>query len=129
MIWVPHHVGALVTGLIGFLVLWDAGTTTSLQRRIAGSALAGIAFASATGTSIYVTLVFAIFLCVWFLVTLARRWWNHTAALLMTGVVSISVCVALPYGAFAGRGHLPVQAARRRRLAASLISKSASSIR
>ena len=27
--------------------------------------------------------------CVWFLVTLARRWWNHTTALLMTGVVSI----------------------------------------
>jgi len=89
LIWVPHHVGALVAGLMGFLVLWDAGTTTSLRRRIAGSALAGIAFASATGTSIYVTLVFVIFLCVWFLVTLARRWWNHTAALLMTGVVSI----------------------------------------
>jgi hypothetical protein len=95
LIWMPHHVGALIACLIGFLVLWDAGTTTSLRRRIAGSSLAGIAFASGTGTSIYVTLVFVIFLCVWFLVTLARRWWNHTAALLMTGVVSI-LCVR-PY--------------------------------
>jgi hypothetical protein len=89
LIWVPHHVGALIACLIGFLVLWDAGTTRSLRRRIAGSSLAGIALASATGTSIYVALVFVIFLCVWFLVTLARRWWNHTSALLMTGVVSI----------------------------------------
>ena len=95
LIWVPHHVGALVAGLIGFLVLWDAGTTTSLRRRIAGSTLAGLAFASGTGTSVYVTLVFVIFLCVWFLVTLTRRWWNHTAALLMTGAVSI-LCVR-PY--------------------------------
>jgi hypothetical protein len=89
LVWVPHHVGALIACLIGFLLLWDAGTTTSLRRRIAGSALAGIAFASATGTSIYVALVFVIFLCVWFLVTLARRWWDHTKALLMTSVVSI----------------------------------------
>ncbi len=29
------------------------------------------------------------FLCVWFVVTLARRWWNHAAALSMAGAVSI----------------------------------------
>jgi len=118
LIWVPHHVGALIAGLIGFLVLWDAGTTTSLRRRIAESSLAGIAFASGTGTSIYVTLVFVIFLCVWFLVTLARRWWNHTTALLMMGVVSIL---------FVGRIFTRLEAPGRR-AAASLISKCASSI-
>ena len=89
LLWVPHHVGALVAGLMGFLVLWDAGTTPSLRRRIAGSALAGVAFATGTGTSIYVTLVFVIFLCAWGLVTLVRRWWTHAAALVMAGVVSI----------------------------------------
>lgn len=89
LLWVPHHVAGLVTCLMGFLVLWNAALNGTARRYLAASVIAGAAFASGTGTSIYVTLVFVFILIVWTAVTILRRWWNHSLALVAAGLVSL----------------------------------------
>lgn len=89
LLWVPHHVAALVTCLFGFLLLWNAARNATPRRYLAAGVLAGAAFASGTGTSIYVTLVFVFILIVWTTVTIVRRWWSHTIALVIAGLVSL----------------------------------------
>jgi len=103
LLWVPHHVAALVAGVTGFLLAWDAGQSASPRRRITGGMLAGVAFATAAGTSIYVTLVFAVFLTLWTFVTLFRRWWRPAAVLIMAGVVA-AVLVEPYFRSLAGPG-------------------------
>jgi hypothetical protein len=89
LLWVPHHVAALVTCLTGFLVLWTAALTRNPRRSLAAGVIAGATFASGTGTSIYVTLVFVFILIVWGAITILRRWWNHTLVLVIAGFVSL----------------------------------------
>ena len=81
LVWVPHHVAGLVACLVGFLLLWDALASSSPScshsrswtgRAIRGG-LAALAFASAAGLSVYVTLAFAGFLAVWTLRYLVKR--------------------------------------------------------
>jgi hypothetical protein len=111
VLWVPHHVAALVAGLMGFLLTWDAGFNASPPRRVAGVLLAGAAFATAAGTSIYVTLIFVVFIVVWIPVTWlafcgagasacqversSKRWRQATTVLLAAGVIAI--LLAMPY--------------------------------
>ena len=61
-----------------------------------------MALASAVGTSIHISAVFAAFLSVWMLISLARRWWREIAVLAVTGLVG--VLLTLPYG-LTLRGH------------------------
>ena len=95
VLWVPHHVAALVACLIGFLVTWEAGRAPSLRRRITGGMLAGMAFATATGTSIYVTLVFAVFLVAWTMVTWFGKHRAFTQVLVISG--SLTALLSAPY--------------------------------
>ena len=81
--------------MTAFLLLWEGARQTAWSARVRHAAVAGLALASAAGLSIYVTLVFGVFLAVWTLVTAARRWWPETATCVMAGVVAM-VCAA-PY--------------------------------
>ena len=70
MVWlfargVPHNIAALISGLIGFLLLWsEHDKARSRQRTIVGF-MAGVAFSSLIGCSVYVAMIFAIFLGLW----------------------------------------------------------------
>lgn len=55
--WQPHSIAALVACVTGWLAV--------REKRWAGALIAGAAFASAAGLSIYVAFVFAVFLAVW----------------------------------------------------------------
>ncbi|MDR3699195.1 MAG: hypothetical protein P4L56_06135 [Candidatus Sulfopaludibacter sp.] len=79
MLWVPHHLASLVACLTGFLLLWTANG----RRR--NAIVAGFCFASATGCSVYVTFTFAIFLAVWGLIAVVRKWYRETAMLALAG--------------------------------------------
>jgi hypothetical protein len=94
MLWEPHYLSALIACLMGYLLLWDA-PRKSLGRRMGASVLAGLAFATAVGAGIYVAFVFAIFLALWMIVTLAKRWYRETGALAMAGAVATAS--SLPY--------------------------------
>ena len=95
LLWVPNHVGGLVSGLIAFLIIWHAASATRPAKRWMGSAMAGLALASMLGESIYVGLVFAVFLSLWTVITFLAGWRNHTWLLAVAGV--ITVVLAIPY--------------------------------
>lgn len=95
LFWVPHHVASLVACLAGFLVLWDSLETTHSRRRLVSIGIAALAFASAAGLSIYVTLGFSIFLTVWTLSYLVRGRWRNLGSFVAAGILAI--VVSLPY--------------------------------
>jgi hypothetical protein len=66
-LWAPHHVAALIAGLAAMMLAQSARGRSTLKR-FGILSVAGLGFASALGLSIYVTLVFVIFWCVWLVV-------------------------------------------------------------
>ncbi len=92
VLWVPHHVAGLVACLAGFLVIWCAPRGRSL---ILSSVVAGLAFASGVGLSVYVTFVFAVFLAIWLVVTILKKNRRETFIICMAGFVTIAA--ATPY--------------------------------
>jgi hypothetical protein len=90
-IWAPHAIASMIASFVAFLLIWRATSeshTTGLLRYVIP---AGIALASSVGCSIYVTFVFAIFLALWTVVTVWKKWFRETAALLATGLVMVAL--------------------------------------
>lgn len=94
-LWAPHALASLLACLTAFLLLWNASQNTGRRQFLRYAVPAGIALASAVGASIYVSFVFAIFLVFWTAITLLRKWWPETKALLVSG--SVCVLLAMPY--------------------------------
>jgi len=88
MIWVPHHMAALVATLLAFLIL---------QRGVRARhiILAGICLASAAGMSVYVTFTMAVILVVWALVMAAQRHFRPLLAVAAAG--TLSLVLAAPF--------------------------------
>lgn len=99
-LWEAHHLAALIACFTAFLILGDAALQ-SRPRKLLYALLASAALASAAGSSVYISLVFGLFLAVWTLITLWRRWFAETAVLAMTGAGAL--LLLLPY-ALALRG-------------------------
>ena len=95
ILWVPHHVASLVACLTGFLLLWSVRESTNWRDRAPVATLAAMAFASATGLSLYVTFPFAIFLVAWSAVLLVAK----KFALVLTYAASGAgaLLLSLPY--------------------------------
>jgi hypothetical protein len=100
LIWVPHHVAALIACFAGFLVLWSVresrenGRLTGAARATAG-VFAALAFAAAAGLSVYVTFTFGLFLLCWGIRLFYKRAFSDF--LLYLGVACLSVAISLPY--------------------------------
>ena len=90
MLWVPHALASLVACLTGFLVLW-----TRDRLRWQDALAAGVAFASAVGLSVYVTLTFAVFATVWTLRIAIQRDWRRAIGWAASGVLAAGL--ALPF--------------------------------
>lgn len=71
-LWVPHHLAALIAGMCAILLAQFA-RGKSRSRQFAILAIAGLAFASAAGLSIYVTLVFVLFWGAWLIALILKR--------------------------------------------------------
>jgi hypothetical protein len=91
MLWEPHYICALVACLTGFLVLWTLPPQASRRERIVSGLVAGIAFATAAGSGIYVAAVFGAFLAIWFVVLLARKLRREAEAMAIAGIVAIAL--------------------------------------
>jgi hypothetical protein len=78
LLWVPHHVAATATCMLGFMFLWHAGRNMeqTVAQRILLAILAAMGFASAAGLSVYVTFAFALFLFAAALFWLVTRRFN-----------------------------------------------------
>jgi len=95
LLWVPHGVASLVAGVTGFLILFHAPSLERPPQRWMTAALAGVLLATMLGDDIYVSLVIAAFLTLWTVVSLCTGLRNHTALLMVAGMVT--AVVALPY--------------------------------
>lgn len=62
--WVPHHVASLIACIAGFLLIQYC-RGRGYKHQLAASLIAGLAFASASGLSIYIAGVFVLFWIAW----------------------------------------------------------------
>ncbi len=101
LLWVPHHVAALVACFAGFLALWsvrrDPGGSRALSRKacVISVIFAALAWAAAAGLSVYVTFTFALFLLCWGMRLLCKR--RHPDFFLYLGTACLTVIISLPY--------------------------------
>jgi hypothetical protein len=113
VIWVPHHVAALVCCLFGFLLVWMA-KGESRKQRVDCALVAGVAFASAFGLSIWVPLAFAMVMVAWigWVIALERESLARVPVLLGAGLVAVLALLpflnelrSAPVDAVAGSSH------------------------
>jgi hypothetical protein len=96
LLWVPHHVAALVSCLVGFLTLAASSADIESKKTLIGAAIiAALAFASAAGMSVYVVMVFALFLPIWVVRLLLKRQWTNASLYIAAGIAAIVISV--PY--------------------------------
>jgi hypothetical protein len=93
LLWTPHHIMGVVACLVGLLVLRHPATTK--VQRTAAIFIAGLAFASAVGLSVFSTFTFVLFVLFWLPVAAIQKWWDDVTGLLGAGAVALAV--ALPY--------------------------------
>jgi hypothetical protein len=88
-LWAPHHVAALIAGLSAIMLAQSARKKRIAQQLIILS-IAGLAFASALGLSVWVTLVFIIFWVLWLVSLLLQQREYHLAMpMVFAGIVAI----------------------------------------
>ncbi len=85
--WVPHHVAAMIACLVGMMLLLSV-RDQKLSRQIQAMFIAGLAFASAFGLSVYVTLVFVLFWGIWIIALLLRKERQLGLVMAFTGIVA-----------------------------------------
>ncbi len=73
---------------MGFLIIWDVPRESGGWRWLVSGITAGLAFATAVASGIYVALVFAIFLLFWTAITLVKKWYRETGVLALSGGVA-----------------------------------------
>jgi hypothetical protein len=100
MLWVPHHMTALVACLTAFLLLWresqpDPEPGPRRWPRAAVVVLAAMGLASAVGMSVFVAFTFATILVVWASLELARR--QPRAMMAVAAAGALSLLIALPF--------------------------------
>jgi len=107
VMWVPHHVAALVAGLTGiFLGLAMRGQTKKRQYIL--MTVAGAAFASALGLSFWVTFVFVLFWAGWLLFHFFSRDDRELVLpMIFAGVVALLLSASFMLGIFSDRSSLP----------------------
>jgi hypothetical protein len=92
--WAPHHVAALIACLVGVLLIHSI-RGQALSAQLKGMLVAGLAFGSAVGLSVYVTLVFTLFWGIWMLVLFFQK--EYRLSLLMAFAGTIALIAASPF--------------------------------
>ncbi len=126
LVWVPHHVCAVIASWMAFVWLIDAHTVdaTNNKRQIAALIFcAGAGFASAAGLSIWVTFGLVATAAAWAVLLLVQHRYRLLGLLVAAGVVSL--VLAAPYlidilGNRAGDGPVIEFAIRRFSMVASI---------
>jgi hypothetical protein len=99
LLWVPHHLAALIACMVGFLLLRhqaDLHRAHSQYSSIFPAVIvAGFAFSGATGMSVYVTFTFVVAVVLWSSLLLVRKAWLELAMFASAGLIALLVSV--PY--------------------------------
>lgn len=94
IVWVPHHISALIAVFVGTLVLLGGTGTKTARDRMGIVTLSGLAFATAFGSSIWITVAAAPILAVWWLTGLRRT--DMPRAWMLPASGGIGLVLALP---------------------------------
>jgi hypothetical protein len=94
-IWEAHYLAGLIGCVMALLLIFEGSRHMALSARVRYAAPAALILAGAAGTSIYIALVFAVFLLAWLTAAAIRRWWNLAAMLIASGAMAIPL--ALPH--------------------------------
>jgi len=88
VLWVPHNVAALIACFVAFLLLRHQADA---NRRWATAPVivAGMAFASAAGMSVYVTFTFVVAVGFWLLALITRKEWLEIVMFVSAGAVAL----------------------------------------
>jgi len=70
--WTPHHVASMLSCLLAWFLI-ESSQNDKLLRQIVTALIAGVAFASAFGLSVWTTFIFVIFWGVWGILRLVQR--------------------------------------------------------
>lgn len=92
VLWVPHHLAALVCCVTAWVLVWEAGGTIG-RRWWRATAIAGVCLASAFGLSTYVAAAFGMVVAIW--AVLERR--GRAAAGFLAAAYGISGLLLMPY--------------------------------
>ncbi len=93
LIWVPHHVAALVACLAAYLFLWKAAHEKEMSTRIWLIALAALGLSSAAGLSVYVTFVFGGFILSWVVYLVLRGKFSAAATHSIAGALALLLSI------------------------------------
>src|ERR1051326_6755472 len=107
-LWAPHHVVSLVCVLTAFLALWHATESDEPRRRAASILIAGAALASAAGLSIYVPMVFGLFLAAWLVYLLKRKEYSKILVFVAAGTLALALAGAFLRELAGAPGAFPV---------------------
>ena len=88
LLWVPHHVLALIAGVFGLLLICERPGSV-------GAVVAGIAFASCVGASVWVGLGVALAALLWLASLLIRG--HHRPALVLAGAGCLAGLLLVPF--------------------------------
>ena len=103
-LWAPHHLASLIAGFSATMLAQSAhGKSTTKQFVIL--AIAGLGFASASGLSMYVTLVFVVFWGIWLIVIFFQKTdRNLILPMIFAGIVAIFLASPFLTGLLQGGG-------------------------
>lgn len=102
LLWVPHHVAGLIAGFVGVMLVHSVREKPRTKRFIT-LAFSGVAFASALGLSVWVTLIFVLFWVIWMLFLYFQK--EQRALLLpmiVAGVVALLLAGPFLFGLLSG---------------------------
>ncbi len=102
LLWVPHHIAALIAGMVAILFIHSAFEKRQ-QKRYVHAVFAGIGLASAVGLSTWVAFVFFIFWVVWIAALFFIKK-DIQAVLLMVFAGGVAIFFSFPFlfGVFHG---------------------------
>lgn len=95
MLWVPHHVAALVAVLTGFLLFRTLEGHPFTFRKTTVAILCAFSIASALGMSVWVTFSFCLFWVVWILLSLVKGWGEESRYAILSGI--IAAIISIPF--------------------------------
>src|SRR5258706_4930037 len=104
LLWVPHHVAAMIACLVGVMLALSMRGQT-IKRQYILMVVAGIAFASAFGLSVWVTFVFVLFWGVWIVIHfVGQKDINLVLPMIFAGIVALALSVTFLLGIFSSVG-------------------------
>jgi len=99
--WAPHHVAALIACLAGVMLIQSIRDQV-LSKQIRACLIAGLAFASAIGLSIYVTFVFILFWGIWMLVRFCQKERRLGWLMALVGIIAFATASPFLFGLISG---------------------------